>query len=123
MSPRQRVRDEPSLPDAAVVVRGGAMRRAAMEASAGTTYEQWGFHAISVFAHPSDSASEIRNKHFVLSQYEKVRVSSAGRLRSAGFDLLPTGSDGHYSVVLPSPPTDEAWRRLDRAFDVATTEL
>src|SRR5262249_39048906 len=36
---------------------------------------------------------------------------------------LPTGSDGHYSVVLPSPPTDEAWQRLDRAFDAATTEL
>jgi hypothetical protein len=94
-----------------------------MEASAGTTYERWGFYAISVFAHPSNSAGEIRNKHRVLSQYERIRVTTVDRLKIAGFDLLPTGPDGHYSVVLPAPPTDEVWKRLDRTFDAPTTEF
>jgi hypothetical protein len=94
-----------------------------MEASAGTTYERWGFHAISVFAHPSNSVGEIRNKHRVLSQYERVRVSTVARLMAAGFELWPTGTEGHYSIVLPTPPTDEDWQRLDRAFDAPTTEF
>jgi hypothetical protein len=52
-----------------------------------------------------------------------LRKSTAGRIRNAGtpeshpFGLLKTGGDGHYTLTLPSPTTDDDWDLLDAIFD------
>jgi hypothetical protein len=51
-----------------------------------------------------------------LLRYGKVRLSTVGRLRAAGFALLPTLRRPHYDVVLPDI-TDLTLDRLDGAFD------
>ena len=56
--------------------------------------------------------------------HPKLRKCTAGRIRglevSDGrpLDLIRTGSrDGHYTLLLPSPPTDDDLDSLGRLFD------
>ena len=46
-----------------------------------------------------------------------MRESTVGRLHEAGFDVVPTGWRGHATLMLPNPPTDDDWNRLEAAFD------
>ncbi len=48
--------------------------------------------------------------------YGKIRLSTAGRLRGAGFVLLPTFDRPHYDVALPEL-SDAVIDRLDTCFD------
>ncbi len=51
-----------------------------------------------------------------LERYGKVRLSTAGRLRSLGFALVPTLDRPHYDVVLPDL-ADATLDRLEIGFD------
>lgn len=45
-----------------------------------------------------------------------MRLSTAGRVRQAGFVLLPTLGRPHYDIVLPDT-SDGTLGRLDACFD------
>lgn len=47
----------------------------------------------------------------------KVQVSSAGKIRAAGFELVPTAPPGHYSLTLSDPPTVDDYEAVMSAFD------
>ena len=109
------LRDEPPLPDDAIVVRGGEMKTENLEMTAGTNFDEFGEYAISVSSELGLTARQIHETYIV---HRKARVSRAGRLRSSGYELKPTHGPGHYDLVLPNPPSPEDWDKLREAFDV-----
>ncbi len=119
------------LPDSAIVVRGGHMERGNLIDTAEACRRRYGFPGLSVYSWPDASVREIafrvkairdRTGHPLL-QHGDLRKSTAGRIRNAGspdrhpFSLQKTGGEGHYTLRLPSPTTDEDWDLLDQTFD------
>jgi hypothetical protein len=47
----------------------------------------------------------------------RVQVSTAGRIRAAGYELIPSPPPGHYSLVLPDPPSDGDFEAVMSAFN------
>jgi hypothetical protein len=122
------------LPDDAVVIRGGQMRRRQdLIDAAETCQEKLGFPGLSVYSWPTArSAGEVafrvkavrdRTGKKILMNGD-LRKSTAGRIRNAGtakrhpFSLVKTGEDEeHYTLRLPSPTTSRDWDLLDQIFD------
>jgi hypothetical protein len=114
------------LPDDALVIRGGEMRRRTLMLSA-TGYEadHPGEYALSFWSWPGMTADEIalRVGRRVLP-HPRFRKCAVGKIRglevSDGrpLDLARTGPrDGHYTLLLPAPPTDDDLDALGRLFD------
>jgi hypothetical protein len=80
-----------------------------------------GVWAISVFSWPGATVGEIARRAGL--PHVDLRKSTADRIRSAvapdnrRFHLVKTGREGHYTVVLPSPPGPGDWDLLDQLFD------
>lgn len=104
------------LPDDAVVVRGGLMTAADLERSVQIHFDSEGSYALSVFSVPGARTDAIAVG--VPLRHSKIRQSTVGRVRAAGYDVVSSaGPPGHADLVLPNPPTDEDWTALDAAFD------
>lgn len=114
---RGRVRDDAPPPDESqVVLRGGPdtgslIRAHARRANRLFVLDGAELWAISVFVALDDvgAASTKAILQTKLRSYGHVYMPTAGRLRHAGFDLLPTFARPHFSVLMPS---------LDRAQDL-----
>ena len=104
------------LPDDSVVVRGGLMLPADLALGAQSHFDSERFYALSVYSIPGMTAHEIAAG--VPLRHSKIRASTVGRVRSAGYDIVSSpGPPGHADLVLPTPPTDHDWSTLDRVFD------
>jgi hypothetical protein len=112
---------EDHLPDEAIVVRGGMMGSPSLRSNAGVSSAELGIWAISVWAYPEQTAEEVaeeaRRVDEVALPQGKLRFSMAGRIRSAGYDLIATNQRGHYSLVVPAEPTEAVWDDLRSIFD------
>lgn len=107
---------QPDLPDDAVVIRGGLMAMADLRRSAQIHFDHEGRYALSVFCGVDASADAIARAASL--PHPKIRQSTVGRIRRAGFDVVRSeGPPGHADLVLPDPPTDDDWRALEAAFD------
>jgi hypothetical protein len=93
-----------------VDLMGSAVRYAMKEDSGGR-------FAVSVFCAPDKSAGEIATAAGI--RHTRIRSSSIGALRGAGFELSPLGENGHLSVFLPSPLKREHVERLEELFGPA----
>lgn len=106
------------VPDDAVnIVRGGALTVDTAERAALRNRRIFGFLGLSVEA-ALDAGWETvcRVSPRLAGRYGTVRLSSAGRLRGAGFPLFPTGDRPHYDVVL-ADLTAATVARLPASFD------
>jgi hypothetical protein len=114
------------LSDDAVVIRGGEMKRNTLMLSA-RKYEAIhpGEHGLTFWSWPDMTAEEIalRVGRRVL-MHAQLRKCTVGRIRGMAvsdgrpLDLVRTGQqDGHYTLILPSPPTNEDLDRLGQLFD------
>lgn len=114
------------LIDDAVVIRGGEMKRMTLMLSA-RKYEAGhpGEYGLTFWSWPEMTAEQIalRVGGDVL-MHAQLRKCTAGRIRSLRvsdgrpLDLVRTGGrDGHYTLVLPPPPTDDDLDRLGQLFD------
>lgn len=82
--------------------------------------EQTGRAEISVSAWPSLSANEIAR--CAQLPHSRIRVSSVGRIREAGFDVeSDRAEDCHANVIFPMEPADGDLLRLTAAFDAPVT--
>ncbi|MGH8973784.1 MAG: hypothetical protein ACRD0C_11345 [Acidimicrobiia bacterium] len=87
--------------------------------TAGDAFDDFGLYLVSVEAVLEGTVEETcRTSPRIGDLYGKVRLSTAGRLRGAGFVLLATFDRPHYDVALPEL-SDAAIERLDRCFDAA----
>jgi hypothetical protein len=102
--------------DAVVVVRGGQMSSAYVRRTASDAFDEIGIFTVSVFLALDQGVDQLCEAEPMLARYRQVRLSTVGRLRSAGFALLPTLARPHYDVVLPDL-ADDTLLRLDSVFD------
>lgn len=110
------LRQEDPPPDTVVVVRGGLAAAPGIRESAADAFEEFGIYAVSVFLTLDEPVEELCRHEPYLSRYKRIRRSTVGRLKAAGFALLPTLDRPHYDVVLPDL-TDATMDRLDSSFD------
>lgn len=105
---RQRlIRDDPALPDGAVLVRslfdaypdGRAFDRAALVADSTVNFDTFGFYGLSLWA-----ISEPWPLDRVLVQKarkaRRVALFAAGELRSQGLSIVPSGKAPHVDATL-----------------------
>jgi len=107
------------------------MRRSDLISSAEACRRRFGYPGVSVDSWPNATVREIAYKvkeirdrtRTRLLMHGDLRKSTAGRIRNAGtrerhpFGLRKTGREGHYTLTLPSPTTDDDWDLLDATFD------
>lgn len=110
------VRDEEPPDDAVVVVRGGTMNSEYVRRTATDSFDEFGVHTVSVFLALDAGADDLCRQRPELERYGKIRLSTAGRLRSLGFALVPTLERPHSDVVLPDL-ADATLDRLELGFD------
>jgi hypothetical protein len=110
------LREEEPPDDTVVVVRGGEMNSAFIRRTAQRSVAEWGYFAVSVFLTLDDPVDVLCAMEPYVARYGQVRLTTVGRLRHAGFPLLPTLHRPHYDVVLPDLE-DQTLDRLETAFD------
>jgi hypothetical protein len=120
------VGDQPSdLPDDAVVVRGGLMKRDRIIASALVSFKEAGSYGLSVWAAPDRNTDEIvrlaRSHGPQYLPHGQIRTTTVGRLRP--YTLEEDDPEGHYLLKLPTPPADADWDAIEQAFDDARPAL
>ena len=108
----------PDLPpdDVVIVIRAGAVSADNVKRVAERTFALYAVLGISVEG-VLDSTVQNTCRGERIIGYRKVRLSSFGRLRAAGFAVLATFDHPHFTVVL-ADLSELTVGRLDRCFDV-----
>jgi len=101
--------------DAAVVLRAGVMSTDNATRAAERTFALYAVYGISVEGVIDATVQEACRGNRVAS-YCRVRLSTFGRVRAAGFALLATFDHQHFTVVL-ADLSELTLARLDRCFD------
>ena len=112
------IRGEEPPADTVMVIRAGVMALDTLRRTAADSFDDFGAYLVSVEAVVGGlSLTEAcRTSPRIGARYGKVRLSTAGRLRSAGLALLATFTSPHFDVVLPDV-SDATLRRLATCFD------
>ena len=110
------LRDDEPPDDAVVVIRGGEMVSEFVRRSAERNHQEFGFFGVSVYLAEGVTVEVLCATVSQLTRYAKVRLSTAGRLRSRGFELAPTLERPHFDVMLPDL-SDATLSRLNECFD------
>ncbi len=107
----------PDVPpdDITIVLRAGVMEAANVVRAAERTFALYALYGISVEGVLGTSVQDAcRGER--LASYRRVRLSTFGRIREAGFALLATFDRPHFTLVL-ADLSEVTLARLDRCFD------
>jgi hypothetical protein len=116
---RRLVRDERPPDDATMVIRGGPESASRLREHAERTNEYftldgepaWG---VSVFCALDDvGEASLPGLLSRFASYRIVHLPTAGQVRRAGFEILPTFGRPHFTVVLPDAGQATLGRLLD----------
>jgi len=110
------LRSEDPPADEVVVVRAGVLNRDDAMRAARRAYGETGILALSVFAALDQGVDDLCHDDPDLARYRQIRTTTFGRLRRAGFALLPTFARPHYDIALPDL-SDDTLDRLEDCFD------
>lgn len=99
-----------------VVVRGGEMASDYVRHTLRNSYKENHIFAVSVFLALDLPVERLCAEEPFIARYPKVRLSTVGRLHSAGFVLLPTLHRPHYEILLPDD-ADATLDKLEGTFD------
>jgi hypothetical protein len=99
-----------------LVVRGGenALTDELIRRACALTRAKWGFDGISVFEAPDGSIEELCRRNQGIAERKRIRTAFGDALRQAGFPVLDTAGELHWSIVLADTDT----RALDRLRSV-----
>ncbi len=99
-----------------LVVRGGehALDDALVRKACQLTRAKWGFDGISVFEAPNGSIEELSKRNQGIASRLRIRTAFGEDLRHAGFPVLDTAGDLHWTIVL----ADTESSTLDRLRSV-----
>jgi hypothetical protein len=108
----------PTLPDSAPVVRGGTLRVSDLRKSADKALQTQQRYGLSVYAADVPSHADVLNAAGPRVVHAQVSLTTAGRLRQAGFqDIEQTQEPPHHTVWL-ADGSDAELKRFADAFDV-----
>jgi hypothetical protein len=112
------LRDESPPDDATIVVRGGLLAADSVQMSLERCRRQYGFLGLSVYGAVNMSVAQLVATVSQIGsvRYRRLRLSTFGTVRAAGFPLWPTHVFPHYSIVLPDSDASTL-ARLDSCFD------
>ncbi len=107
----------PEVPpdSASVVLRAGVMSADNVARAAERTFALYAVHGISVEGVIDSTVQEACRGERIAS-YRRVRLSTFGRVREAGFALLATFDHPHFTLVL-ADLSELTLARLDHCFD------
>lgn len=114
-----------SLPDEAVVVRGGVMTTVqTLRSTVERCFRDEGMYDISVWASAELDADSIarsvreRDPSCEHLPHKRMQTASVGDIRNVGADVLLTEPpEGHHSIRFDACPTDDQLEALIQAFD------
>lgn len=109
------LRSEVPPGDAVVVIRAGVMSAENVTRSAERTFALYSVYGLSVDGVIDRTVREACRADRIAG-YRRVRLSTFGRLRGAGFALLATFDHPHFTLVL-ADLSELTLARLDRCFD------
>ena len=112
-----RLRVEQPPDDATVVLRAGVMTVESMRRAAERTFALYAVYGVSVEGVIDTTVQEACRGERIAG-YRRIRLSTFGRVRGAGFALLATFDHPHFTVVL-ADLNELTLARLDRCFDEA----
>lgn len=101
--------------DAAIVLRAGVMDTGNVRRAAERTFDLYAVYGISVEGVIGESVQNACRSARI-ANYRRVRLSTFGRLRDAGFALLASFDHPHFTLVL-ADLSELTLARLDRCFD------
>lgn len=112
------IRGEEPPADTVVIIRAGVMSMDTLRRTAADSFDDFGAYLVSVEAvlGGCSIAETCRTSPRIGERYGRVRLSTAGRLRSAGLPLLATFASPHFDVVLPDL-SDMTLQRLTTCFE------
>jgi hypothetical protein len=109
------LRSEQPPDDTTVVLRAGVMNADNVRRAAERTFGIYAIYGISVVG-ALDTTVQATCRDERIAGYRRVRLSTFGRVRRAGFALLATFDRPHFTLVLPDL-SELTLSRLDRCFD------
>ena len=96
------IRGEEPPDDTVVIIRAGVMAPESVRRTASDSFEDFGMYLVSVEAVLEGTVeSTWSTSPRIGDRYGKIRLSTAGRLRGAGFVVLATFDRPHYDIALP----------------------
>lgn len=102
--PSSILRAEPPPADGVVVVRAGerSLDDAVLDRTVGDCWAAHGFFGLSVFADTANPDIGDLARRTPLVRRPVLRTALVGRLREAGFEVMPTFANRyHFSIVMP----------------------
>lgn len=109
------LRGEQPPPDATIVVRAGVMNPGTVTRTAQRSFDLYAVLGISVEGVIETTVQEACRGERV-APYHRVRLSTFGRVRAAGFPVLASFDHPHFTLVLPDL-SELIVARLARCFD------
>jgi hypothetical protein len=113
------IRGEEPPDDTVLIIRAGVMAPSSVRRTAMDSFEDFGVYLVSVEAVLEGTVeTTCRTSPRIGDRYGKIRLSTAGGLRAAGFVLLATFDRPHFDIALPDL-SDAVIARLDGCFEAA----
>jgi hypothetical protein len=109
--------DPRTLPDEAVVIRGGISTPQTLHKTALAHRDGHADFAISCRSLPQMSADDLARVDPPLVRYPRLRETTVGVLRSAGYDVVrDEPPPAHALIMLPPLPADEDYLVISASF-------
>jgi hypothetical protein len=114
------VRNEPPLIITQFVYRGGKAERGTIFKAMKNYYELNGVWGISVVSHSQKSPETLKLEAngFGFGVYPQYRRATVGEIQNAGWQILATGDQPHYTLVLPRQIDDNLWSMFNKVFSL-----
>ncbi len=109
------LRSEVPPDDTTIVLRAGLMSADSVVRTANRTFALYAVYGISDEG-GIDSIVKVACRCERVGNYHRIRLSTFGRVRKAGFALLATFDHPHFTPVL-ADLSEQTLVRLDRCFD------
>ncbi len=100
---------------ATIVLRAGVLGAASVTRAVERTFALYAVYGVSVEG-VIDSTVQEACRSERIENYQRIRLSTFGRVREAGFALLATFDHPHFTLVL-ADLSELTLARLDRCFD------
>jgi hypothetical protein len=81
---------------------------------------RWGLSIATHASKPLEAIVELYFKRYPGAPRRKMRLSTVGAVKGAGFDVIRSGRPPHGLILAAAKPTEDDWTNADRRFRAPT---